>query len=85
MIGSCQDVRGARFAREVQLLSELSHPGIVRYIAHGVTPSGALFLVMEWLEQATEVMLDMAEVGPGLACSTWLRVPEDRPSRQPSA
>jgi hypothetical protein len=39
----------------------------------------------EWLEQATEVMLDMAEVGPGLACSTWLRVPEDRPSRQPSA
>ncbi|HEX8109143.1 MAG TPA: serine/threonine-protein kinase, partial [Kofleriaceae bacterium] len=40
----------ARFAREVELLSELSHPGIVRYIAHGETPSGQLFLVMEWLE-----------------------------------
>jgi serine/threonine protein kinase len=42
--------RDARFAREVQLLSELSHPGIVRYIAHGVTPAGAPFLVMEWLD-----------------------------------
>ncbi|HEX7837602.1 MAG TPA: protein kinase, partial [Kofleriaceae bacterium] len=40
----------ARFAREVKLLAELSHPGIVRYIAHGETPSGRLFLVMEWLD-----------------------------------
>ena len=42
--------RSARFAREVEVLSELSHPGIVRYIAHGEAPSGAHFLVMEWLE-----------------------------------
>jgi eukaryotic-like serine/threonine-protein kinase len=41
---------GARFAREVALLSELQHPGIVRYISHGAMPSGELFLVMEWLE-----------------------------------
>jgi eukaryotic-like serine/threonine-protein kinase len=41
---------GVRFSREVQLLAELSHPGIVRYIAHGTTPSGAPFLVMEWLD-----------------------------------
>jgi hypothetical protein len=39
----------------------------------------------EWLGQATEVMLEMAEVASALACSTWLRVPEDRLSRQPSA
>src|SRR5215467_9476125 len=40
----------ARFAREIELLSGLSHPGIVRYIAHGETSSGQRFLVMEWLE-----------------------------------
>ena len=42
VIGNGHDVRDARFAREVQLLSELSHPGIVRYIGHGVAPAGAL-------------------------------------------
>ena len=42
--------RTARFAREVDVLAELSHPGIVRYIAHGETPSGEIFLAMEWLD-----------------------------------
>src|ERR1041384_7193501 len=40
----------ARFAREVELLAELSHPAIVRYVSHGETPSGELFLAMEWLD-----------------------------------
>src|SRR5580658_3368648 len=39
-----------RFEREAQLLAELRHPGIVRYIAHGRTPALEAFLVMEWLE-----------------------------------
>lgn len=39
-----------RFAREAQLLSELRHPGIVAYVAHGQTPNGQRFLAMEWLE-----------------------------------
>jgi len=39
-----------RFEREANILSTLRHPGIVRYIAHGGTPGGAAYLVMEWLE-----------------------------------
>ncbi len=42
--------RTARFEREVELLAELSHPGIVRYVAHGETSSGELFLAMELLD-----------------------------------
>ena len=39
-----------RFSREARILAELHHPGIVEYIAHGQTPAGRPFLVMEWLE-----------------------------------
>ena len=39
-----------RFEHEALALLRLSHPGIVRYIAYNVTPEGAPFLVMEWLE-----------------------------------
>jgi tetratricopeptide (TPR) repeat protein len=49
-------IRGARggdaerFVREAAMLADLQHPGIVRYIAHGATGTGARYLVMEWLE-----------------------------------
>jgi serine/threonine protein kinase/tetratricopeptide (TPR) repeat protein len=39
-----------RFDREARVLSELAHPALVRYIAHGVSTDGAPYLVMEWLE-----------------------------------
>src|SRR4029078_5542720 len=39
-----------RFAREVQVLSELRPPGIVGYLAHGQTRAGQPYLAMEWLE-----------------------------------
>src|SRR5262249_28681007 len=39
-----------RLAREAWLLSELRHPGIVRYIAHGAAEDGLSYLAMEWLE-----------------------------------
>jgi serine/threonine protein kinase len=38
-----------RFEREADALSELVHPGIVRYVAHGKTDHG-MFLAMEWLD-----------------------------------
>jgi tetratricopeptide (TPR) repeat protein len=40
----------ARFVREARALAELRHPAIVRYVAHGATPAGEPYLVMEWLE-----------------------------------
>jgi len=40
----------ARFGREARILSELSHPRVVRYVAHGAEEGGAPYLVMEWLE-----------------------------------
>lgn len=39
-----------RFEREASVLAGLRHPGIVRYVAHGVTPGGDPFLAMEWLD-----------------------------------
>jgi serine/threonine protein kinase len=39
-----------RFLREGDVLAELSHPCIVRYIVHGLTPQGAPFLAMDWLD-----------------------------------
>jgi eukaryotic-like serine/threonine-protein kinase len=39
-----------RFVREARVLSELTHPSIVRYVAHGTTTQGQPFLAMEWLE-----------------------------------
>jgi len=39
-----------RFQREAETLSVLRHPGIVRYVAHGVTSEGERWLAMEWLE-----------------------------------
>jgi len=38
-----------RFEREVQVLSELSHPHIVGYLGHGLVRPGLPFIAMEWL------------------------------------
>jgi eukaryotic-like serine/threonine-protein kinase len=53
IIAEGHDSRTERFAREIEVLAELSHPGIVSHITHGEMPSGALFLVMEWLAGET--------------------------------
>jgi eukaryotic-like serine/threonine-protein kinase len=42
-----------RFAREASALAAIEHPGIVRYVAHGVMPDGAPYLVMDWVEGPT--------------------------------
>ncbi|HTN85840.1 MAG TPA: protein kinase, partial [Sorangium sp.] len=40
----------ARFEREAWVLSELRHPAVVQFVAHGETPQGEPYLAMEWLE-----------------------------------
>ncbi|MBK7581523.1 MAG: protein kinase [Myxococcales bacterium] len=42
-----------RFLREAQVLAGISHPDVVRYVAHGVADDGQLYLAMEWLEGET--------------------------------
>ena len=42
-----------RFFREAEVLEQLEHPAIVRYIAHGIAPGGNPYLVMEWLAGTT--------------------------------
>ena len=42
-----------RFAREVAALARIDDPGIVRYVAHGLTLDDDPFLVMEWIEGTT--------------------------------
>jgi serine/threonine protein kinase len=39
-----------RFEREAQVLSQIHHPHIVEYVAHGMTTAGEAWLAMEWLE-----------------------------------
>jgi serine/threonine protein kinase len=42
-----------RFARETAALAEISHPGAVRYVAHGMLPTGEPYLAMQWIEGET--------------------------------
>ncbi|MEM8677798.1 MAG: serine/threonine-protein kinase [Planctomycetota bacterium] len=39
-----------RFQIEKQALADISHPGIVRLITHGVADDGTAFLVMDWID-----------------------------------
>jgi tetratricopeptide (TPR) repeat protein len=42
-----------RFQREIELLESLTHPNLVRYVAHGATSQGQPFLAMEWVDGET--------------------------------
>ena len=42
-----------RFVREAEVLGWIKHPAVVRYISHGKSTSGDVFMVMEWLQGET--------------------------------
>ncbi|MCA9673158.1 MAG: protein kinase, partial [Myxococcales bacterium] len=50
--GATRQADRVRFDREARILSELRHPGIVSYVAHGQAMGGR-YLAMEWLEGCT--------------------------------
>lgn len=53
-----------RFKREIRILAELRHPGVVHYVDHGVSDDNRLYLVMEWLDgQDLAMRLGKGEVG----------------------
>jgi tetratricopeptide (TPR) repeat protein len=52
-VDSSDALTRARLAQEGQILAELRHANIVRYLDHGVTTGGSPFLAMEWLEGET--------------------------------
>jgi serine/threonine protein kinase len=39
-----------RFEREAAILAAIDHPNVVTYVAHGATPDGLCYLVMEWVD-----------------------------------
>ncbi len=45
-----QEAQSRRFQREAEILAEIADPGVVRYVAHALTPEGEPYLVMEWLD-----------------------------------
>ncbi|AUX23190.1 protein kinase [Sorangium cellulosum] len=47
------EMESSRFLREVRALAALQSPGIVRYIADGVTGAQEMYLAMEWLSGET--------------------------------
>jgi len=49
LLRTVEEREGERFVQEAKILSELQHPSIVRYLAHGMVGSDR-YLVMEWLE-----------------------------------
>jgi eukaryotic-like serine/threonine-protein kinase len=50
ILHSRQPLDVERFEREAGILADFAHPGIVRYIGHGLTPEDDHWLAMEWLE-----------------------------------
>ncbi|HZF49701.1 MAG TPA: protein kinase [Polyangiaceae bacterium] len=67
-----------RFDREARVLADLTHPAIVRYVAHGETDEGDPYLAMEWLDGAdlAEILGRRSRLGPSEATRLGVQVAE---------
>src|SRR5688572_24391787 len=66
-----------RFVREADVLLQLKHPAIVRYVAHGATPGGELYLATEWLDGETLAKrLEQGQLGIAESLSLVRRIAE---------
>lgn len=52
-VRSTGDIEPQTLLREARALLSLSHPAIVRYVAHGLSQTSEPYLAMEWLEGQT--------------------------------
>jgi serine/threonine protein kinase len=52
----------ARFEQEAAILASITHPNIAEYVAHGATPDGLRYLVMEWV-QGEDLAVRLDRVG----------------------
>jgi serine/threonine protein kinase len=67
-----------RFDREARVLADLTHPAIVRYVAHGETDEGDPYLAMEWLDgvDLAELLKRRTRLAPGDAIRLGVQVAE---------
>lgn len=56
----------ARFLREIEVLRQLNHPNIVRFISSGSLPDGRLYVIEEFVEGQTldELMSEQGKIAP---------------------
>src|SRR5687768_5651011 len=77
VVPAADPVVAERFAREAAVLASLSHPGIVRYVAHGQVPGGPAYLAMEWLAGETlAARIARGALAPAEAVAVTRRVAE---------
>lgn len=53
MHATLSDVEAERLVREGSMLAALTHPGIVRHVAHGIDLSAGVYVAMEWIDGVT--------------------------------
>lgn len=63
---------GARqtFLREINIASQIDHPGVIRYLGYGKSPHGGPYVISEWI--VGQSLHDVADVAPKQIIK-WLR------------